>query len=51
MQDAPTITWPTEEGALYTVIMTGECSRDALVPSPLLLFVFWFTLNKVTEEE
>lgn len=22
MKDAPTITWPTEEGALYTVVMT-----------------------------
>ena len=30
MQDAPTITWPTEEGGLYTVIMTGGCSCDGV---------------------
>ena len=25
VQNAPTVTWPAEDGALYTLIMTGLC--------------------------
>lgn len=37
VQNAPTVTWPAEDGALYTLIMTGQFKPMLLFNHSLLL--------------
>lgn len=31
VKDAPKVTWPTEAGAMYSLVMTGLCAGSAAV--------------------